>query len=84
VFKSKDPRKIARSLKHSAEEQTAERHTVSNRDVDVEFLHQSCGKKFADKTETDFGKGQAGIARRICTIVIPRQVGTAQRGVPNL
>jgi len=71
VFKSKRPaqdRAFIETLRRR--EQTAERHTVSIRDVDVEFLHQSCGKKFADKTETDFGKGQAGIARRFWTILI--------------
>jgi hypothetical protein len=53
VFKSKDPRKIARSLKHSAEQS---HHTVSIRDVDVEPLHQSSGNEFAEKTKASSGK----------------------------
>jgi hypothetical protein len=53
-------------------EQAAEGHTSSIRDVDVEILRQSSGKPFAKKSEADFRKRQAGIARRFW----PRVGGT--------
>jgi len=50
VFKSKDPHKIALSLKRSAEHSKRSK-AVSIGDVDVELLHQSRRQKSAAETK---------------------------------
>src|SRR5437762_14340352 len=61
VFKKKDPKKIARSLKRSAEHSKKKKRIIPVGHVNVEFLYQSCRKRFDEERQTTVGKSQERI-----------------------
>ena len=66
IFKSKDPNKIARSLKTlSRVQQKKERYIISIGDVHAQFLHQSRWKKPVGASKKYIGKIENQIAGSI-------------------
>ena len=70
VFTSKDPRRIAASLKRSAE-RAPQGRSVSLRALHAHLLHQSRRKESAGRAEEDFDASQGRIAKAVREALAP-------------
>jgi Protein of unknown function (DUF3175) len=65
VFTKSSPRKIAVSLKRSADQPAAQVEFLSLGNVDAHLLHQSGRQRFVQEPETEAGKGEGRAARAL-------------------